>query len=87
MKSGKSLITLTDLKNAVKEVPFRPNLPGPMAVLLEANDHKYWEQRAIEILKDIVALNVPNDVAIDRLNTVQRLIALSVAKRKKDTPA
>lgn len=84
MKSGKSPITLTDIRNVLKRFQFNPKDYGTMSVIVDANNCKYWEQRAIEQLKEIHFFPLADHEVEERLVLASQLIALSLAKRAKD---
>lgn len=85
MKSGKSRISSTRLRNVLKNCQFSPNDPGPIAVIIDANDTKYWEQRAIEQIGEIHRFKLEGHEATDRIELAIKLLALSLVKRELDS--
>lgn len=68
----------------LKKCQFNPSIRGPMSVIIDANNSKYWEQRAAEQLKEIDFFSLEGKEAEERLILASQLISLSLAKRAKD---
>lgn len=82
MKTGKSHISLTKVREILKDCQFNPNTPGPLALIVDADSEIYFRQRAIEQLKEIELYSLDGEGAEARLVLAIQLITLSIAKRK-----
>lgn len=51
-----------------------------MSVVLDANDSKYWRQRAVDCLREIDIMNLQGELAMDRIIFSMQLLALVLAK-------
>ena len=45
---SKSKISLTAIRTLLKEIPFNPRKPGPMAIISDVGSPEFYELRAIE---------------------------------------
>lgn len=85
MKNGANRITLKAIRDELKKCQFNPNELGPMAIISDNDDPKYWELRAIEQLREIHTFKLDGKEAEDRLQLVIKLAALSLVKRGQTT--
>ena len=53
MKKSKknSPISLTKIRNLLKEIPWNPKTPGPMAIISDVGSVEFYEHRAIEEIR------------------------------------
>lgn len=69
------------IQKALQSCSFDPRKAGPLAVIIDANDCKYWEMRAIEQLKEIHNFNLEGKEAAERIRITIQLLLLSLGKR------
>lgn len=70
------------MRKAAAQIVFDPREPGPMSVIVDQDDPKYWEQRAIEQIREIhQTFNITEEEIVNRLRNACSLLLLSVVKR------
>ena len=69
----KSSISLTQMRKQSQKLPFNPKVPGPMKVVTQMQDRKYWTQRAAELL-----LSSTEDDFEDDLRMAAKLILVTL---------
>lgn len=47
----------SDIRRALKDIPFKPDEPGFMKIVTDVNDPSYWVNRAIEELKSLMDID------------------------------
>lgn len=83
MKRGRNPITLQAIRDVLKRLIFNPNEPGTMSIIADNTDPKYWELRAAEQIREIHMFNLVGEEAQARLELAAKLLALSLAERKR----
>lgn len=75
---------ITRIRNVLKGCAFDPNKHGPMQVIADVRDPAYFQQRAVEIIRNESG-RARNPVAIDSLKQAIGLLALSVVELELKT--
>lgn len=83
MKRGRNPITLAAVRDVLKSLTFNPNEPGPMAIISDNTDPKYWELRAKELIVETHVIPMTAEDANERIQLAARLLVLSLAERNR----
>ncbi len=76
---------LTDI---LKKIRFNPNKPGPMKIIVDVNDPRFWQQRAIELIQESLSIDKQLDHrqfqnSQEQFQSVQVLLPQSVERLVK----
>lgn len=75
------MLTFSRIKRILQSCAFKPTDPGPMKIIAEVGNPRYYRQRACEILKSIDELEDPTRVhSCDEMKKAISLLALAVAE-------
>lgn len=78
-KEKQKQISLTQIRNAVKDVVFNPRAPGPMKIISDMDDLSYFELRAIELIQE--AREDPNSAQYkSKIIKAMQLLALILCR-------
>jgi hypothetical protein len=70
---------VTKIKDVLRHCAFDPNKPGPMTVIADVGDPRYYQQRAMELIQ-LQAHRAQNKAAIPSLKQAIGLLALAVVE-------
>ncbi len=74
-------ITYTQIKAFLNRCVWNPRIPGPLKIISEIDNAEYYEQRAIEFIKEANCLNTINDLTLanydDKIIKAVQLLALA----------
>ena len=48
----KSIPSLTEVRKILRQTAFDPRIPGPMRIIVDVDDPRYFRQRAVELIRE-----------------------------------
>lgn len=57
------------LRDIIKKIRFNPNKPGPMKIIADINDARFWQQRAVELIQE--SLSIQDQVNLKQFQSKQ----------------